>query len=77
MIIPIIVGWILCGVVAYGISLGYWQNEWKELASRHARPDVRMSVFMGTLGPVGLIVIFFFSSRVKHGLLWKPLGPES
>lgn len=94
MIIAIVIaiGWGFCGVVAYGITLGYFQNKWKSLIvrSEHDRAypytpffpgagdkDKYLALFFGLMGPVGAITAFFLSERGKYGLLWKPLDPEA
>lgn len=47
--------WIVCGVLAYGITLGYYQRKWKSIADETYYQDVGLSLFMFLLGPIGLL----------------------
>ena len=73
--ILIAAGWLVCGVLAYGVTLGdyLWQTEkgGSSLDPEWKRNDLSFSVFIGLLGPLGLLVSFFLSGFAQHGLRWK------
>lgn len=69
MITIILSLWILCGVLAYGISFAYWQrkcpaSEWRE--------DSAFSFLYACFGPIGLSVAFVASGYAQYGLLYRP-----
>lgn len=70
------VAWVVTGGVAYGIALGAhrWETERAApyLGPEWKRRDLLFSVFLGLLGPVGLVVAFLASGFARHGLRWKP-----
>ena len=67
----IIVIWIICGILTYGITFGYFQGGWPEISEKGYRQDMSFSVFFGLLGPIGLIISFFISGFAEYGLKFK------
>lgn len=69
--------WVVCGVLGYGISLAHWQRNFPITANDpdrgpgKYREDVGFSIFIGFCGPLGLLLIFFLTSKAKHGLKFK------
>jgi len=65
--------WILCGILAYGITLGYFYGEFPEnlaydqIVSKRSR----LAITMAAAGPSGLLVSYFGSGRVRHGLRFR------
>lgn len=60
--------WIICGILSYGITFGYFQNKYPRMAEKRWVEDFRFAVFFGILGPIGLSVSFPLSGFVKYGL---------
>lgn len=63
--------WIVCGVLAYGITLAWNRGKWPKLAEEWRGRDIGFSVFVGLYGPIGLIVAFFMSENAKYGLKFR------
>lgn len=63
-----IVGWIVCGVLTYGITFAYFQKKYPIIARESYREDMGIAVFYGLLGPIGLFVILVSSGFAKYGL---------
>ncbi len=66
-----IVIYMITGIFGYGITFASMQGMFPDLAEEGYRGDFTFAVFVGLLGPVGLIAMLFMSSFVKHGLKWK------
>ena len=66
-----IVFWIICGVLAYGITFGHFHRNHPSIAEKNYRQNMSFSVGIGLIGPIGLIVIFFHSGFAEHGLKFK------
>lgn len=65
------VGWLAYGVPAYGLTLAYFHREFPQEANESDAIVFFFAVFIGALGPVGLIVAFIKSKWGQHGLMWK------
>lgn len=68
-LLTLIVIWIICGILAYGRSLAFWQREFPTLAKRDYTGDRNMSLLIAVLGPIG----FFLSCVIgyaRHGLMY-------
>ena len=65
------VGWIVCGVPAYGLTLAYFHREFPQEANESDAIVFSFAVLIGALGPAGLIITFIKSSWGKHGLMWR------
>jgi len=66
-VLLITVGWVVCGILAYGIEMGYLWGEFN-LLSELWRSFIVLSIFMGVCGPIGLIVSLSLSGFGRHGL---------
>jgi hypothetical protein len=51
-----VIGWIACGIVGYGITFGYFQNEFPNIAREWRTMDRCFAVFIGLTGPVGILI---------------------
>ena len=67
----IITIWVICGILAYGISFAHWQREYPTLAESSYREDMGFSILWIPLGPLGLIITYFLSGFAEHGLKFK------
>ncbi len=67
------VGWIVCGVLGYGLDFGYFQKRFPTIADKHYKTDLWSAVFLGVTGPFGLIVIVLVATlnRGLAGFKWK------
>ena len=58
--------YLISAVLSYGIFLGYFEGEYREL--HRCREHVGSAVFWGLFAPVTLPVGFLFSGFAEHGL---------
>jgi len=65
-----IVFWIACGVLSYGITVGYFVNKFMVL--REDGGTYRLAVGLALLGPISLPIIFFLSEKIKYGIRFRP-----
>jgi hypothetical protein len=67
--------YILCGVLAYGLTLGYFQRKYTDvyvdIAYLVHRDIVNTARIMALSGPFGLIVAWLCSERGKYGLKFR------
>lgn len=71
MIALFIVVWIICGFLAYGITLACFQRSRTLTAKDYFYTDSSFAVLMALNGPVGLLVSFFLSGFARHGLMYR------
>lgn len=71
MIEAFVIFWIICGVFAYAGTLAHFQRKYASIASLHYREDVAFAVFLGVMGPLGLISTAFASGFFAYGLKFK------
>lgn len=57
--------WIVCGVLAYGITFADFQAKAPEQGHHE------FAIVMASGGPVGLLVSLVASDYAKHGLQWR------
>ena len=50
-----IVTWIICGTISYGVNFAVLQREYPTSAEEFQTADQFFSMFVGSLGPIGLI----------------------
>lgn len=70
----LILVWVVCGVLAYGITLAYFTAKWPQFAYKNRKSNLALLRLMGFSGPFGLIIAFFFSGFCKYGLRFKSLS---
>ncbi len=64
-------GWALCGVLAYGATFAEFEREFQEIAEE-CRPQHRaFALYMGCLGPIGLLIACLGSRCFRHGFKWR------
>ena len=66
-----IVGWIICGVLAYGLILANLQRSWPILAETGYRADCAVALFVSISSPFCLLVALLCSGFGKYGLMWR------
>lgn len=70
-----IIGWIVCGVLSFGLSFAYFQRAYPMFAEAVYRTDWIESFVCGLFGPIGLLATFFFIKLVSlngyQGFKWK------
>lgn len=62
--------WVLCGVLAYGLNLAYFQRRFELLAEERHSIDVINSVLTGIMGPIGLLSTLLVCG-FKYGFMWR------
>lgn len=55
-----IILWITCGVLAYGLSLAYFQRKWLSIAYETYKEDMLHCASMSLLGPADLLATLIF-----------------
>jgi hypothetical protein len=75
-----VLGWVLCGVLAYGLELGMFQDPQALplVCLTNQRRDRWFGVLNGLLGPIGLVGALFAHvlSQVRPVLRWRFATPE-
>lgn len=72
MITIIAVIWIAGATVSYGLSLGYFQRNWPELAKQDRQADIIVSVCCSLLAGPFLIFLILYRSLGRTGFMWWP-----
>lgn len=65
------VGWVVCGVLAYGINVAYFQRKFPSIAAEKYREDCAMAVLIAAAGPIALWISYFLSGFAEHGLMYR------
>lgn len=65
--------WAVCGVLAYGITLAYFQGQYPRVRDKG---DWYAGLVPGLAGPIGLFIAVLFSQGCKHGIKFIPEGPD-
>ena len=63
-----IIGWVLSGILAYGIIFSYFQNEYPPKLDDYYYLHMLIGIFVGLSGYIGLFVAFFCTQFMKYGL---------
>lgn len=74
-IAALILFWIACGVLHFGLTFGYFQNAYPDLAKDNYNQDWFFAAIFSLLGPIALIAHYFwvYASSI-HGpqpIKWK------
>ena len=67
MLVLFILFWIICSMLSYGFSFGYFQRKYPVLTDDDYWEDMLFSFPYGILGPTALFVIIFLKGY-KYGL---------
>ena len=70
----LIISWVACGIVSYGMTVNYFQRAYPTLASEAAVSDRVGAALMGLFGPITLLasLLYFTVLRSKNVPLgWK------
>ena len=63
------IGWILCGILGYGIDFAYFQGKYPD--KNMEREDMGQAMLMSFGGPIFLVAVFFYTGFAKYGLRFK------
>lgn len=69
-LIVVLLAWVVCGVVTYGLMFAHFQRGFALIAKDDYRCDVKASLFMAAFGPLGLIATVL-SGCFLHGLKFR------
>ncbi len=71
----IIIGWLICSILSYGMELAYYQRSYALIAKENYSSDVATSFVVSLFGPVSLVTNFFWikygSIHGWQGFQWK------
>lgn len=70
-IVALVIAYVVCGLLAYGITFAYWQGEFPGQAAGQYREDMGIAMVFGMAGPGGLFISFFASGLAQHGLKFR------
>jgi hypothetical protein len=70
-VIMAVIVWIICGILAYGLTLGYFQREYPVIADADYAGDAGRALVFGCAGPLGLMIALPCSGFGRHGLMWR------
>lgn len=63
----IIIGWIICGVLHFGMFFAYFQRQYSLIADDDRHTDIVLGMITGLGGPLALVVDFIW-----YVILGKP-----
>ena len=67
--IILMVTYIPCSLLSYGLFFAYIQREWPTLAKEDYADDRFKSIIISLFGPISLIIISMIT-RGRHGTKW-------
>lgn len=73
MILAIIIGgiiWIVCGVLAYGMTMAVEQRRWGATSIEEYRDNHRCSLLWALFGPLALLASLVHGDAA-HGLMYR------
>ncbi len=62
-------GWIICGVLAYGLTFAFFQGKFAVSKDKYYAWDIFFAFIIGLTGPIGL-AITLVKGRLTYGLKW-------
>lgn len=68
--------WAVCGALAYGLTLAYFQMKYPAIAYPWRHADTLVALLVAVFGPFGLIVTLLSSEGCRYGLRYKPLSDK-
>lgn len=75
MLTWIVSGWIMCGVLAFGLTLAHFENQFPQFAYKDRRGNLTLAFAILVGGPLGLISALL-GGGIKYGLRFKPMSRE-
>ena len=73
--IELIIAWIICGALGYGLTFAFYQKTYPTLASRCESDDRDAALFVGMCGVIGLIAVIAYCG-MHNGLMYKSHNTE-
>lgn len=67
MIWQLLAAWVLCGLVAYGLTFAHFQREFVFIAVKRRKESRSLAMRVAVSGPLGLVVIISLGFW-KHGV---------
>lgn len=67
----LLVGWLACGFLAYGVSFAYFQREYPELAAKDYILDRCISATCGLLGGPFTLIVALMMCYPWRGFKWR------
>lgn len=74
--IMIILLWMICGAIGFGLCLGFFQGQWPQFAWKTRYSNVALSVFISFLGPFGMVCAYYMSDSGTHGLHYRVITKD-
>ena len=71
MVYALVAGYIVCSVLAYGLTFADVQAAWPRIAVEKYREDMGFAMMIGLTGPIGLVISFLMSGLGQHGLKFR------
>lgn len=65
----IVVGWLACSALVYGMAVPMFKHASKGLRDNY-REDLGISVALAAFGPFAVLPVFCISGFCKHGIRW-------
>lgn len=77
IIVVVVVLWIVCSVLSYGLSLAHFQRRFNAFgfAKRNRWQDVCLCLFLSVMGPAALASLLL-NGYVNHGWIWRPIPDD-
>lgn len=60
--------YFICAILTYGITFGYLQQKYPEVAQLDYMSDIETAFYFSLLGPIGLIISIYKSEYCIYGL---------
>ena len=67
-----IAGWLACGFLAYGFLLADLQRSFLRRRMEYRSGNIRVSILVGALGPLGLVTVIMAGSSRNGFMIWLP-----
>ncbi len=68
IVTAVVLGYLVCSVLGFGLTVGYFQQEFYKVRSKNVYSLAWLIAFMG---PIGLTIAFLAGSFGKHGLQFR------
>jgi hypothetical protein len=73
MIVWIVLLWLLCGIINYGMMFAYWQRNFPAGAEKEYSKDMFREIVISLFGPIALLSgsVFLLSNPKWYGFKFK------